>query len=463
MLLHAYNKMIMTWGSLSPRCGYFSQVLWYFFMNTGFAMLESGSISRSLGIPNILLKNVGNTGVTCLAWYLVGYGIAFGDGVSQGGNVMIGDTYFATHRLRDSTTYSYAHWFFQFTFCCTSTTIVSGAIAERTRTIAFFIWGFFYACWIYPIVTHWSWSNLGWMSASAKNPILGVGLLDFAGSGVVHLMGGTSSIVAAFMVGARYRRWDKSCVEKGVFGNQSSSWMALGGMILWFSWFGFNCGSSITILGFTETVSLVAVNTVIAPSLSLVTGLLLGRIIYGHLSLVVALNSILCGLVAITSGCAFVDPWGAVIIGVVSGPSYILSNLIFTALKLDDPVEACSVHWTGGIWGIIAPGLLATQHNVKLVTQRSDFWGLFLGGGGEQLGMQLVAMVVMISWSACWTFLILFILKQVNFLRLPLPKEKQQFQERLDELARQRIVQNVSVEKTTNANNDHVSFSEDTS
>eukprot|EP01126_Amoeba_proteus_P056921 TRINITY_DN7210_c0_g4_i4.p1 TRINITY_DN7210_c0_g4~~TRINITY_DN7210_c0_g4_i4.p1 ORF type:complete len:489 (-),score=79.07 TRINITY_DN7210_c0_g4_i4:446-1912(-) len=406
-----------------------------FFMNTGFAMLESGSISKGMGVPIILLKNVGNTGVTCIAWYLVGYGIAFGDDYSTGGNVMIGTSYFATHRIPESSTVSYAHWFFQFTFCCASTTIVSGAVAERARTSAFFFWGFFYASWIYPMVTHWSWSNAGWMSIGNPKPILGVGILDFAGSGVVHLMGGSSALVAAAITGARHKRWDKVYIEKGVFANQSEAWMALGSMMLWFSWFGFNCGSSILIVGYSEIVSLVAVNTVLAPSISCLTGLAAYGLLFRRFSLPVALNCILCGLVAITSGCAYVDPWGGFVIGAVSGPLYVTASRFFTKLKLDDPVDACAVHFSGGVWGIFAPGLLATQRNVMLVTGKNTHWGLFLGGGGEQLGLQCVALVVMILWSSSWSLLIYLVLSKFSALRLPLSKERQQFQERLDELA----------------------------
>jgi len=230
-----------------------------FFMKTGFAMLEAGAISRALGVPLILLKNVVDTAISGLGWYLVGFGLAFGDGGgavdgSTTYNGFIGNSYYASHNIPESTSITYADWFFQYTFCAVSGTIVSGYIAERTRTTTYLLFSFFYSCWIYPVPVHWVWSRVGFESTGNPDSIIAAGVLDYAGSGAVHLMGGTAGLAACIAVGSRYKRWDSIYIEKGAFEPQNHAWMSLGTLMLWFSWLGFNSGSGLAVVGKAETM-----------------------------------------------------------------------------------------------------------------------------------------------------------------------------------------------------------------
>lgn len=222
-----------------------------------------------------------NVGATALAWYLTGYGIAFGDDNGAGGNPGIGDSYFAVHNVNDndSAYINFHHWYFQvqtlvmathidqYCFAAASATIVSGAISERVKEGAFLGFSFFVVAWIYPVSTHCKadcnffdsllglWSSSGFLSSfrPVEDLWLGNGVLDFAGSCAIHLFGGVASFWAALISGPRYKRWDKHYIEKHVFAPQSTTWMTQGTLILWFGWFGFNCGSTITIVGYTET------------------------------------------------------------------------------------------------------------------------------------------------------------------------------------------------------------------
>jgi len=278
------------------------------------------------------------------------------------------------------------------------------------------------------------------MSTGNPDSIIAAGVLDFAGSGAVHLMGGTAGLAACLAVGARYRRWDKVYIEKGAFKPQSHAWMALGTLMLWFSWLGFNTGSGLQVVGLTETVGLVAVNTVITASSSCVVGLVIARIIEGSFSLPVALNAILSGTVAITSGCAYIDPWAAFVTGVVSGALYVGGSALFLKLHMDDPVDACSVHFINGVWGLLSPGIFATERNIYLVTGKSGFAGLFMGPhGGRTFALQVIAASLYIGWSFTFSICFFMLAKKLGWLRIPIAKEKQMFQERLDELVRKKM------------------------
>jgi ammonium transporter, Amt family len=306
---------------------------------------------------------------------------------------------------------------------------------------AYFIFAFFTVAWIYPMVVHWVWSGPGILSSfrPVDDLWLGNGVLDFAGSLVIHTLGGTLSFWAALISGPRYKRWDKHYIEKQVFAPQSVTWMTQGTLILWLGWFGFNCGSTIVIVGYTETAGLVAVNTILCSGMASVTAAIATRLMTGHWDTVMGLNGALAGLVMITGACAFVEPWCAVLFGFIGAWIYLGGAKLLRFLQVDDVVEACVVHALCGMACIFLMGLFVTDHNMRLVYGRDEYYGAFMGGGGEQLAIQCIGICVVVLWSSLWAILYWGIARKFNLIRLSKTREKQMFQERLDQLARGKI------------------------
>jgi len=265
---------------------------------------------------------------------------------------------------------------------------------------------------------------------------------DFAGSCVIHTFGGVESFWAALISGPRYKRWDKHYIEKQVFDAQSPTWMTQGTFILFFGWFGFNCGSTILIVGYTESAGLVAVNTILSGSVGSMTSAAIMRIITGHWDVIMALNGSLAGLVMITGSCAFIEPWAAVIFGVVGGVLYLAGSKFLRFIRLDDVVEASVVHGMCGMMCIFMIGFFATEHNVTLLYGRDyneDYYGVIFGGNGEQLAIQCIAICVCVCWTSLWTIAFWGTARHFKLIRLSKTREKQMFQERLDQLARGKI------------------------
>jgi len=310
-----------------------------FFMQAGFAMVESGFTSSKYA-GNIVMKNVMDFCMGILAFWAFGFAFMFGKGE------LIGSTNFFLEGLSN---WDWTFFIFQGVFAATAATIVSGALAGRTKFSSYLIVSFLLTAIIYPIFGHWSWASLfgqseGWLEK--------LGFIDFAGSTVVHSIGGWAALAGAIMVGPRIGKYrDKKPLA---IPGHSLPLAALGVFILWFGWFGFNAGSQ------TEGVwqiGIITVNTLLSGASGAISALLVSYLVYKKADIGMTLNGILAGLVGITAGCANVDPWASVVIGVVSGVVVFFSVNILDKIGIDDPVGAVSVHGVCGAWGTLAAGI----------------------------------------------------------------------------------------------------------
>ncbi len=367
------------------------------FMQPGFALVEAG-FTRSKNSANILMKNLMDFAVGSLTYWLVGYSIMYGDSI--GGLFGNPATNFAFSVAEDSygAGYSdYADIMFQTVFAATAATIVSGAMAERTKFNAYLVFSLVVSVLIYPVSGHWTWGG-GWLSE--------LGFIDFAGSTIVHSVGGWIGLTGAAILGPRIGKYVNG-KAKAIPGH-NLAYGALGVFILWFGWFGFNPGSELAATeGSTSAIARVALTTNLAAAAGAVTAMLVAWARYKRPTLSLSLNGALAGLVAITAGCAAVSPIGAVIIGTVAGFVLVFAvEFIDQVLKIDDPVGAISVHGVCGALGTLMVGLLATDG------------GLFYGGGFKQLGVQLVGVVSIGAWALGTGFILFKILKATNGLRV---------------------------------------------
>lgn len=379
------------------------------FMQCGFAFLEAGAV-RSKNVTNILIKNVFDCFVSGVAYWLIGYAFAFGEG-----NDFIGYSkeHFAISNIPET---EYASFFFQYTFAATAATIVSGAVAERCEFLAYFIYSFFITGFIYPVVTHWLWG--GGFLAKGKDyggDIGQIGYQDFAGSGLVHILGGTAAFFGALMLGPRIGRFDKETKQSVAIRGHSVPIAALGGFILFFGFLAFNGGSQTAIQneGDGAAISLAVVNTVISASFAAFSSLFINKIkLFGNASwsLLITINGALTGMVAACCGCNVMYPWSACVLGLLAGVSYHVWSFIVRSLKVDDPLDAVAVHFGGGIWGVIA---LAFFHKDDGILFNWD------GKSGMILAWQLAGMCVITGWTAALTGLMFGLLRLFGILRVP--------------------------------------------
>lgn len=375
-----------------------------FFMQAGFAFLEAGS-THTKNTVSILMKNLIDFSVATVAFWAVGYALMFG----QGGPWPALDPWLGLNHffLADmpadrSGLPSMAFWLFQLVFAGTAATIVSGAMAERTRFNVYLVSSVIMTGLIYPIFGHWVWADAGWLGALP----FGAGFHDFAGSTVVHSVGGWAALMGAVLVGPRLGRFDQPADEEE-FRGQSVPFATLGVFILWLAWFGFNPGSQLAAVGDNaNTIALVAVNTNIAAATGALGALLLTRLVTGKWKLTTTLNGVLGGLVAITAPCDVVIPASAAIIGLLGGVVVTLGTWGLERLRIDDPVGAVPAHLFAGIWGTLAVGLFATEG------------GLFAGGGAGQLLAQSIGVVVCALWAGGTTFLLFSLLRLTIGLRV---------------------------------------------
>jgi ammonium transporter len=356
-------------------------------MQSGFGMLEMGHASPGHQV-NIMLKNVFDVVFGGLAFYFVGYGIAFGHPSIP--FMGLGD-FFPDGSSSDGPAAGllYSTYIFQFSFAATSTTIVSGCIAMRTKFFVYCLFSF-YAVVVYAFVAHWIWAPDGWLKA--------LGVYDMAGSGPVHLLGGTNGLVAILFVGPRLGRFDGKR-QKSDFKPISPCSILLGLFILWWGWVGFNCGSSFGITGKKWMVATrAAVSTINSSVGGGVVALLYTqlrskgkRVCPGHVA-----NGILGSLVSITAGCACVHTYEALVIGSIGAALALIANdVVELKCKLDDPVGGVGVHFVGGMWGVLAVGLFADGSLPGIHVEN----GLFRGGGFRLLGVQMLSVVSIIGWS----------------------------------------------------------------
>ncbi len=341
------------------------------FMQPGFALVEAG-FTRAKNTGNIVMKNFMDFSVGAMVYWAVGFGLAYG-GSTIGGLIGYGEFFFNNPERS-------VEWFFQVVFAATAATIVSGAMAERTKFSAYLLYTPFITGLIYPVITHWVWSGQGWLG--------NLGYLDFAGSGVVHLTGGVAALAGVLAIGPRIGKYDIHGKPLPIPGH-SLTLGALGVFILWFGWYGFNAGSTLGAVG--QDIASVAVTTTLSAAAGAIAAMIAAWTypVYGKPDVGMTLNGALAGLVGITAGTANVTNGGAVVIGLVSGVLVVISIVLFERNGVDDPVGAISVHGVAGIWGVLAVGLF----------ESSDGLGLFYGGGLEQLTIQAVGVVAIVGWT----------------------------------------------------------------
>lgn len=399
-----------------------------FFMQAGFAMLCAGSV-RNKNVKNIMLKNLLDACGGALGFWSIGYALAYG-GSGSDFKAFIGSENFFLRGL--SSGGDYIGWFFQFAFAATAATIVAGTVAERCKMIAYILYSLFLTGFVYPVVVYAIWASSGFLTAFNDDPLFGVGMVDFAGSGVVHMTGGYTALVAAYVLGPRKGRFydnDGNMLdEPATFAPHSVALQVLGTFILWFGWYGFNPGSTLAIASASaaQVAALCAVNTTVAAAAGCVTALftdsLMGRLQTGEseYDLTMAMNGALGGLVAITAGCSVVTPGMSVIIGIIGGWVYILGSKTLIKLKIDDAVDAVPVHFFNGMWGCFAVGLFAEPSNLAEAYGVEDkaLAGAFYGGKGTLLGANICGILFIIGWVTLLMFPFFSLLKAAGLFRV---------------------------------------------
>ncbi|MBU1045330.1 MAG: ammonium transporter [Candidatus Omnitrophica bacterium] len=375
-----------------------------FFMQAGFAMVETG-FTRAKNSCNIMMKNLMDFSVGSIAYWLVGFGIMFGTSAMG----LFGTDGFFLSAGDPSTgegLWKFAYWMFQAVFAATAATIVSGAMAERTKFSAYLFYSIFITALIYPVVGHWIWGG-GWLAQK--------GMIDFAGSTVVHSVGGWAALAGAMLLGPRLGKYNKDGSSKAIPGHNIPL-AALGVFILWFGWFGFNPGS--TTAGTNLSIATIAVTTNLAAAAGSIIAMFVTWKRYGKPDLSMTLNGALAGLVAITAPCASVSPLSAIIIGAIGGLLVVFSvEFIDKVLKIDDPVGAISVHGVCGAWGTLSVGLFA-QAAYGESSGMGAINGLFFGGGTAQLMTQIIGIAAVFAWVFVAALIVFSIAKAIMGLRV---------------------------------------------
>jgi len=372
-----------------------------FFMQPGFAMVECG-FTRAKNAVNILMKNLMDFSVGTIVFFFVGFGLMFG--VSNG---VFGTSLFGLGSVEPGADWSWTFLIFQTVFAATAATIVSGAMAERTKFVSYLLYSVFITLIIYPVFGKWAWGSLllgdagaGWLE--------NLGFLDFAGSSVVHSVGGWLGLAGAIMLGPRLGKYDPNGKPKAITGHNIPL-AALGVFILWFGWFGFNSGSTTTGEG---SIGYIAVTTNIAATAAAISAMFTAWVIMKKPDASMALNGALAGLVSITAPCDGVSPMGALAIGIIGGILVVLSVMfIDKVLKVDDPVGAVSVHGVCGLWGTLSCGLFNMES------------GLFYGGGLRQLGVQAIGAGTVFVWAFGLGLVLFFVLSKTVGLRVSTEEE----------------------------------------
>ena len=371
-----------------------------FFMQAGFAMVETG-FTRAKNAGNIIMKNLMDFCIGTPLFWLFGFGIMFGDGKFIGAYKGIADSTYAS-AAPDGVPF-FAFLIFQTVFCATAATIVSGAMAERTKFSTYCIYSAVISAIVYPIEAGWVWNSAGWLAK--------LGYVDFAGSSVIHMVGGIASVIGAAMLGPRIGKYTKGKDGKTVvnaFPGHSLTLGALGCFILWFAWYGFNGAAASDPTQLAQILG----TTTIAPAVATFVCMMFTWIRNGAPDVSMCLNASLAGLVGITAGCANVDAVGATIIGLVDGILVVIVvEFIDQKLKIDDPVGAVAVHGCNGLWGTVAVGLFDYNN------------GVFYGGGFHQLGVQVLGVVCIAAYTAVAMTIVFTILKHTIGLRVSAEEE----------------------------------------
>ena len=372
-----------------------------FWMQAGFAMVEAG-FTRAKNTGNILMKNLMDFCIGTCTFILIGFGLLFGENLLGG---LIGNPA-SFHIFGDYANFDFSNFVFNLVFCATTATIVSGAMAERTKFLSYCVYSACISAVVYPIEAHWVWGG-GWLAQ--------MGFHDFAGSAAIHMVGGLSALIGAAILGPRIGKFikDKSgkVIKVNAFPGHNIALGALGVFILWFGWYGFNGAAATSV----EQLASIFLTTTVAPAVATDVCMIFTWIKFGKPDVSMCLNASLAGLVAITAPCDVTDGLGAIIIGAVAGLLVVFGVwLLDYKLHIDDPVGAVAVHFMNGVWGTIAVGLFATTSapgNDSLV-------GLFYGGGVSLLGIQALGVVSILAWTAVAMTIVFFVIKAVFGLRV---------------------------------------------
>lgn len=376
-----------------------------FWMQAGFAMVEAG-FTRAKNTGNIIMKNLMDFCIGTVVFILIG------------GSLLLGEDYLGFigkpgfDIFTDYANFNWSSFVFNLVFCATTATIVSGAMAERTKFLSYCVYSAVISAVIYPIEAHWTWGN-GWLSD--------IGFHDFAGSNCIHMVGGISALIGAAILGPRIGKFKKrkdGSIKVGAFPGHNIALGALGVFILWLGWYGFN-GAAATSLA---QLGSIFVTTTIAPAIATVVCMIFTWIKYGKPDISMCLNASLAGLVAITASCDSTDALGSIIIGAVAGLLVVFGVwLLDYKLHIDDPVGAVAVHMFNGIWGTIAVGLFATDSapGYSIANKSGEtLTGLFYGGGFELLGIQFIGMLATAAWTAVTITIAFLAIKKIFGLRV---------------------------------------------
>ena len=365
-----------------------------FFMQAGFAMVETG-FTRAKNAGNIIMKNLMDFCIGTVVFMFLGFGILLGED-TLGGFIGIPTLGIIT----DYANFDWSNFVFNLVFCATTATIVSGAMAERTNFLSYCIYSGIISAVVYPIEAHWIWGG-GWLAQ--------MGFHDFAGSCAIHMVGGFSALIGAWMEGPRLGKYNKDGTPNAIPGHNVVIG-ALGCFILWFGWYGFN-GAAAT--NGPQLASIFATTT-IAPAIATVTCMIFTWIKYGKPDVSMCLNASLAGLVGITAGCDTMDAMGAFFVGVVSG-LLVCFGVWFCdyVIRVDDPVGAVAVHFCNGLWGTIAVGLFATTS-----APSCEINGLFYGGGTHQLLLQITGVGSVLLWTGVTMFIVFKVIDKIFGLRV---------------------------------------------
>jgi Amt family ammonium transporter len=384
-----------------------------FFMNLGFGMVESG-FARSKNAVNILSKNFIVFAISSLAFWAIGWGLMFGDGNGFIGLSGIFGLHGADNSPATGTDYSgvysaiswtsvplLAKFFFQLVFAGTAATIVSGAVAERIKYISFIVFSFVLVGILYPITGHWIWGG-GWLAS--------LGMWDFAGSTVVHSVGGWAALTGAIILGPRIGKYRDGKIFPITGHNMTSA--TLGALVLWLGWFGFNPGS--TMAADPSSIARICITTNSAAIAGILSSTAVAWIVLGKPDLSMTINGCLAGLVAITAPCAFVSVESSLIIGAIAGAIVVFAVIGFDKIRIDDPVGAISVHLVNGVFGTLALGLFAEDSLMPGTTGN----GLFFGGGFTLLGHQLIGIAAVGAFTFVVSFIVWVVIKKTMGLRV---------------------------------------------
>ena len=370
-----------------------------FWMQAGFAMVEAG-FTRAKNTGNIIMKNLMDFCIGTVVFILIGFSLLLGEDLVG----LIGKPGFDI--FTGYADFDWSNFVFNLVFCATTATIVSGAMAERTKFLSYCIYSAVISALIYPIEAHWIWGG-GWLSQ--------LGFHDFAGSCAIHMVGGISALIGAALLGPRIGKYTKDesgkIIKVNAFPGHNITIGALGVFILWLGWYGFNGAAATSV----EQLGSIFVTTTIAPAIATVVCMIFTWIKYGKPDVSMCLNASLAGLVAITAGCDVTDAFGAIVIGAVSGVLVVFGVwLLDYKLRVDDPVGAVAVHCLNGIWGTLAVGLFATTS----APGNDSYTGLFYGGGFHLFGLQLLGFVSVAAWTAVTITITFLIIKATVGLRV---------------------------------------------